>query len=264
MDIGSGRRADKLPADASHWVAMCQRDHEKSICITLKCSHMIYEKNLFFVLLLTTTTIGFSQEPKQEPFFIPGHEIHLGVGFFPVMRKERLLEWWEFYDGIGDMNSNNLSTAYDRELIYFGKERIKTSISVGYIYNINYWLSAGAMFSYAGMHCDYFDKISNVEVGSYNMRNFSFAPMVRLIYFQRKYFSFYTQLELGVGLRIIDQPIDNERNGETKLTVAGQYTLVGMSVGNKIFGFWELLGVGTRGIVSVGAGYRFNHKNSNK
>lgn len=201
--------------------------------------------------------LGSMNLSAQKREWIAEHEFRLGVGVLPMLFRNIGLR-----DMVGGadyiLRYGPLDTHFNDLLQYDGPNYTMGSLSVGYTYNIKRWLSVGATFSYV---CEYqrkHDRFSNRVVGRQEWNDMFFTPMVRFTFLNRKYVRLYSQLGLGVRLTEYKVVAKGQKTyREHKWDFSGQITLLGVSVGNKLFGFAEFPGFGAQGALVAGIGYRF-------
>lgn len=203
-------------------------------------------------LLLCLAMSGFARDRRTQNPFTPDHEFRLGVGAYPLIYDISESKYPTY-----GFQSNDLSHTYDRNLIYAGPEYVTGSLSLGYVYNIKRWLSAGATVSYYGRYRTYYDRITDARLGSHNMHNISITPTVRFTYLNRKYVSLYSSVGLGLGVCTVSGNVEGVGREATELFFTGHITPFGVSAGNKVFGFAEVLGLGNQGAFVIGVGYKF-------
>lgn len=92
------------------------------------------------------------------------------------------------------------------------------------------------------------------RVYTYTSHNISVMPTVRFAWLRRG----IVQLYSGVGLGLTIAHTEEVSTQRTNLDVAYDVTFIGISVGRDFFGYFDL-GAGSRGVLSVGVGYRFNN-----
>ena len=80
--------------------------------------------------------------------------------------------------------------------------------------------------------------------------------MFRFTYLRRRNIQLYSQLSMGLGI-YMERGKGNESYNE--VNYEAHLTYLGMTFGRKIYGIVEF-GVGNRGVVNAGIGYRFNLK----
>lgn len=120
---------------------------------------------------------------------------------------------------------------------------------------IKEWLYVGGTVVYTGGFRTIREAPHNKRVGSFNFNCYSFMPTVRFAWVRSGIVQLYSGLSLGLSVSHFDYA------GSTTIVsgLAYDVTFVGISVGRKLFGYCDL-GVGSRGVVSAGIGFRFNGK----
>lgn len=208
------------------------------------------KKRLFLIIVATLSSMSlYSQRLANEQ--ISKHEFRLGVGAFPVVLRS------EYGQGLFVKNNDYLlgGSYYHSLNEYRGPKYTTGSISLGYTYAFNRWLSLGGTISYTGEFRKYYDRISDRMTNSRSWNDISVTPMIRFTYLNHKYVRLYSQL--GVGLQLSFQSDKFSNHVTTLAHITGQATFLGVSVGNRLFGFGEMLGVGNQGAFVIGIGYKF-------
>ncbi|MEG2071478.1 MAG: hypothetical protein RR034_08915, partial [Bacteroidales bacterium] len=136
--------------------------------------------------------------------------------------------------------------------IYHGAVFSTGAISFNYMYRIKKWLWIGGSATYCGFFSKVHNLVTDEVVGKNNVNTFSFYPSVRFSYLNRKYVTLYSGVSLGYTF-IFGNRLES-RYSQSYFT--GQITAIGVSVGKTWYGFTEL-GLGMRGCISAGFGYRF-------
>lgn len=140
-------------------------------------------------------------------------------------------------------------------------------ISFHYLYRVTKFLWLGGQFSYSGVHSKLYDPQDGTHLGNANIHKLTLLPSIRFSYLNKKYVTLYSGLSSGVVTRFLTgvemSPDDHYfffpfRYQKVSVRPAIQATFVGISVGNKWFGFTEL-GFGMNGLIRAGFGYHFNH-----
>lgn len=193
-------------------------------------------KFLCIGLLLICHANVFGQAFHDEP----RHDFKVGIGAFPL-----LFGGIDGNYGLYDDATWKMVDLLDRDCR--GDLRTTGCIFGSYSYRLLKWLKLGASVSYLHFWRDY---ASGDESSTYIFA----MPFVEFAWLNRKYFRMYSALGVGVDfVKVKDSGISkNDSYSEAGV----QLTYLGMSVGSKLFGFAEL-GVGNRGLVSAGIGYRF-------
>lgn len=193
-------------------------------------------KPLCILLLLIYHTGVIAQTVQHEP----RHEFKVGIGAFPLL-SGGIDGSYGLYD---DANWKMIDLL-DRDC--HGDLRTTGCIFGSYSYRLLKWLKLGASVSYLHFWRGY---ASGDESSTYIFA----MPFVEFVWLNRKYFRMYSAL--GVGVNLIKVKDSGISKNDSYSEAGAQLTYIGMSVGSKLFGFAEL-GVGNRGLVSAGIGYRF-------
>lgn len=210
---------------------------------------MLSRVYLFFVLFFLLC--GFSLSSglyAQNTTFKPKQDFRLTIGVIPLSENFFLDEW----GASCDMRLPELSDIFT----YRGAKRTTGAISLSYSFEVRKWFSLGLEATYIGMYQSYFNAFTHERVSSLNQNKIAFSPVFRFTYLRRRNLQLYSQLSMGLGLymeRGKGTNSYNEANYEAHLTY------LGMTFGQKIYGIVEF-GVGNRGVVNAGIGYRFNQK----
>lgn len=117
------------------------------------------------------------------------------------------------------------------------------------------WLFVGGTMAYTGGFRTYYNVFNNKRIGSYNLSCFSLMPMIRFAWVRRGIVQLYSGLGLGLS-------VTNYRDAVTssvRIDTSYDFTAIGISVGREFFGYFDL-GAGSRGVFSVGVGWRINNK----
>jgi len=133
------------------------------------------------------------------------------------------------------------------------------SFTLSYFYRLKKWLWLGGTVnttSTFGGEC--FDAITKERLPYANGTYLGFAPAIRFSYFNREIVTLYSGLAVSFGCAFTTtkDPVKKTTRVYTRFGVQPQFTLFGVSFGNKIFGNIEL-GIGYKGFASVGFGYKF-------
>ena len=120
---------------------------------------------------------------------------------------------------------------------------------------IKEWLYVGGAFVYTAGFRAIRNYYTSVRVGTYNIGSYSLIPMVRFAWLRRG----VVQLYSGVGLGLCVAHYHDHGYVSWDSSLAYDVTFIGISVGRKVFGYCDL-GAGSRGVLSLGIGYRFWNK----
>lgn len=172
-------------------------------------------------------------------------EVRLGTAYFPLTPSRYPFDhWWD-------------PSSYAQQLAPEEQVRIPRwfSLSAEGGYWVKDWLYVGGAFVWTGG----FSRIEEYRVhrvlGYYNYDSFTLMPVVRFAWLRKGVVQLYSGLGLGFNFARAEEP----KQKYYEAVVAHDVTFLGISVGRNLFGYVDV-GVGQRGIVSMGIGYRFKNK----
>lgn len=163
---------------------------------------------------------------------------------------------WDYWDM--DYNYNK----YDA---WFNSDYVNTRRFCSGSYTLNYqrflkwWLQAGIGVTFCNYRQEYVDSQTGAKAFTAKSSSVSVLPNVRFNYFNRRYFGLYSAVGMGFNVHT-DRNYHLVRNKGKKLereaNFMAQATFIGVRFGAKLYVNAEL-GVGPKGIVNAGLGYRF-------
>lgn len=219
------------------------------------------KKILFTLALILFTVAAMAQSDKKVTKivtyttpFTPEHDFRLGVGFFPMTYGTWLNGgYYDYYEPSFDDGGDHYSTEGDSPTC---------AINFSYSYRLERWLEVGVLFSYNGLYNDVYLHRNGKQytVGSKNVTDISLMPMVRFSWYRSRNVRLYSAIGLGVTLSTSRYETDKSNERDLNYGFAGQFTVFGLSVGRKLFGFAELGSFSSAGVVAFGIGYRFADK----
>lgn len=208
------------------------------------------KRRIILLLHLSVATFAGAQQyySMQRPRFAPEHDFRFGVGVKPFEAADiKFFDYSEF----------NEISYFDAKDYYTGARYTTNSWFVEYIYQANSWFGVGATANYLAYYNNYYDGVTDRCIGSNVRRHFSLYPTVRFTWLRTGKFTTYSSF--GIGQRLIyeyDIVKDEFDKFSRDSGIAGQITLLGFTLGNKIYGFTDLLTLGSQGMLNVGIGYR--------
>ena len=172
-------------------------------------------------------------------------EIRLGTALYPLTpSRYPYNHWWDpscYADQLGPDDQVRVPRWF--------------SLSGEGGYWIKDWLYVGGAFVWTGG----FSRIEEYHVhkilGYYNYDSFTLMPLVRFAWVRTGVVQLYSGVGIGVNFARAEEPKQNYYEA----VIAHDLTFLGISVGRNLFGYVDV-GVGQRGIISVGMGYRFKNK----
>ena len=211
---------------------------------------------LLSVLLFSMFAVTFAQEEEQDwRQVFPRNEFSLGIGDPAFANLQRGSIWekllWCHFDRY---QSDTLGNWFDPG-IYHSNYIATCPISLGYMYRLRKFLWLGGSVSYMGVFGKVFDARDDSFLYNHTETQIAFLPAVRFSYLNKKYVTLYSGLSTGFLLNF------EKENGSTDVYFhpTFQLTAFGVSVGRKFLGYTEV-GVGYKGFITAGIGYRFNAK----
>lgn len=200
------------------------------------------------LILIGMAVILISPLTAQEKTSFPRHYLSLSVG-----------EPWLniIYSSWGGGHGYVPIDEWFRPEIY-NKSKIELpALSLTYFYSINSWLMVGAEVYYWGAYTRVHERVTDEYMTTVGVTCLSIAPAVRFQYINRKYWGLYSGLSAGIFFNIDGASELYFGSNEYNYTKpAFQLTALGVRFGDRIYGTAEL-GLGNKGIFSMGIGTRF-------
>ncbi len=154
---------------------------------------------------------------------------------------------------------NNDEGKYHHLESYEGSLVSLPSFNLSYLYRINKLLEFELILGYNHTECRMLDVYTDAYKYSEKSNILSLVPVMKFNWFDSKLVTFYSSIGFGFDAyfdkNIAQGAIPNSRRFE----LGHHLTVLGLSVGDKIFTFLEL-GSSSFGVVRFGAGYRFDMK----
>ena len=209
-------------------------------------------------MITMAACVAVAQEDGQDwRQVFPRHELSLSVGdpAFASCQRGFLFERLIF-----DRSNRYLWSFHEEDagswfepLPYYSDYIATCPISVGYMFRLRKFLWLGGSVSYMGIFSKAYDARDNSFLYNHRETQIAFLPAVRFSYLNKKYVTLYSGVSTGFLLNF------ERENGCTDVYFhpTFQLTAFGVSVGRKFFGFTEL-GLGYKGFIQGGIGYRFN------
>lgn len=148
---------------------------------------------------------------------------------------------------------------YSVQHYYRGGEMLSGVIFAEYSYRPLRWIETGLNVSYINSTQQYFDRLNDAKLGYHTLNTLGFAAHVRFSYLTRPIVRLYSGLAIGVAVGFEQMKLGQQIANQTSTFFNGSVTLLGVTVGRRLYGFFEL-GVGTMGVCNFGIGYRFATK----
>lgn len=212
------------------------------------------KKTFISLSLLLLMLFTYAQEHESDNWNgLPRHEVFLGVGdcFMSTLHSNYHRGWFvdpyypkpvDFEDLVGVPT-------------YHGNYYSTPVFSTGYLYRVTKFLWLGGHVNMLGVFGKIYDATDNMEIGNYRETQFSIMPAIRFSYLNKKYVTLYSGISTGY---ILTAGHDGD-DSFVKHSMVNQLTFFGVSAGKNWFGYTEF-GIGYKGFVNAGFGYRFNSK----
>ncbi len=197
--------------------------------------HSMIKFTCLVIWLVCSAVVSAQTSPH-----IARHEVKLGIGAFPLLSGGINGNY-----GLYEDDNWKALDLLDRDC--HGDLHTTGCIFGSYGYRLLKWLKLGISTSYVHFWRKY---PSGEESSSY----MGVLPFAELAWLNKKFFRMYSAIAIGINIAVIRDSGISKKDFDSEAGV--QLTYLGLSVGNKWFGFAEL-GVGNRGLVSAGLGYRF-------
>lgn len=208
---------------------------------------------LFSLAALSLLCTAVAQEEPDWKTQFPRHEVMIGIGDNTIgsmygCYSPCLFRGYDYIENRPNWFANNNT--------YYGDRYTTGSLSFGYMFRVKKWFWVGAAATYLGTYSNVFDRNTDEKIGVQNEHIISLLPYIRFSYLNKKYVTLYSALSIG-GVLGVNRDPNCENFFEANL--AGQLTAFGITVGKQWFGYTEF-GIGMKGFVNAGFGYRFNSK----
>lgn len=192
---------------------------------------------------------------RPEPAVVgPPHALSFEIGAFAASGMRGM-----FYTGgcCDDSGYPRFPGEFPGEQRYYeGPLRTTGALGIAYGYRVKHWLEVGASFTYTGFYRNLL-RTSDGGVASRQREHYlTLMPYVRLSWVNGRMVQCYSSLHLGYQLE--SERYYSMNRSVTDGYFAGHLTLVGVRVGQRLFGYGEI-GVGMRGVFVAGIGYRFGN-----
>lgn len=180
------------------------------------------------------------------------HEFRLTVGVTPLFEDDFFV-----YDEVY-IEERYPDVIYPSDLTYRGALKTSGGYALSYMYSPVKWLAVGL---YAGYVCQWQTthlRATQAVTSKTSERHLMLVPTVRFTYLNRPIVRLYSSIGVGVGFcrertRNVEGYIEHDYH---ERFCPAEVTLLGVSVGRRLFGFAEL-SIGSMGVCAAGIGYRF-------
>lgn len=216
------------------------------------------KKEIILVLIICLTVAAGAQQyiPQNKPIFIPEHDFRIGIGAKPFEAAN--ISFGENFD-------EYYTNYFDAKTYYSGARYTSNSLFFEYIYQVNKWFGIGGSAVYLAYYNQYYDGKTDMDIGKNLTEHVSLYPTVRFTWCKTPKFGVYSAFGIGQRLVFEKDRVNGVETRSTRNGIAGQITLLGFTVGRNIYGFTDLLTLGSQGMLNIGVGYRFSvHQKTKK
>lgn len=179
--------------------------------------------------------------------FSPQHEVRVSIGYSPL--SAYIVGHSDYYPYPGDISPTIRGPKFTTGVL-----------SLSYNYRFRRWFDFGLLFSYYNEYYRLHSSFTNEFLGRVYDNYITIMPSVRFTWLNRKWVRMYSSLGLGVTINTENQTKRKDESHYTDFAAAAHLTYLGITVGKSLFGFAEL-GIGAKGLATIGIGYRFNNPN---
>ncbi len=197
-------------------------------------------------MLLLLVCVGAEAGEKRD-YDLKRHEVSLGIGFLP---SRNIVSGYHYSFIPGNRMSYSLNSTYFDSMTNV-VEIQNPYIGLNYFYNFNKYVALGGTFSYEGGSRSIYSHKDDSLMKRESKNILTAMANFRVSWLNRKYVRMYSLIGMGFSFSAEGDFDDSEHH------YALQFSPLGISVGNKLYGFLEA-GVGTSYLgCNFGIGYRF-------
>lgn len=184
------------------------------------------------------------------------HELRWTFGFAPQNSDWDEVNWAD--QDLSNPACEVLHSKYSNS--FFGRFSLG-ALSVQYAYRLAGRWEISASLTYSRFADRLHPAPEGLETKKLREHYLTLMPGIRCSWIRNRRFRLYSALEAGGQFAIRRGFFDDDYR--TEFRGIGQFTLAGITVGRNFF-FCTELGVGSRGVVLVGMGWRFDSKNTKR
>ena len=194
---------------------------------------------LLLIALFCGVSATLSAQSNKKPIKNT-HELRLGsYALTPYI--------WQHYDS---MNQPGYSEEYDRSKFIGGDFVDVPAQALTYTYRTSKVMEFGAQLSYSGRFAPYYSIYTGEHTHTDSWQYVTLMPYARATWLNTPWVRLYSSFAVGFTA---------EFHGKEQRDMFGavQFTPVGITVGRELFGYGEILTIGSNGFATLGIGYRF-------
>ncbi len=206
-------------------------------------------RKILIAALLLMTVFPLAAEKRGEagkacPY---KYEVNLAWGYVPSYTHDETMDM---------VNSGN--TGLDNIYSNYLSRRSSGLMSADFNIQFKRWFALGLQFNAVVMPNTEYSSITGNVVSKFTDFELSFLPYARFTYLNRELVKLYSSIGLGLRLDHDEKPSENIYNEIYNYGMAClQFVPIGVTVGKKVYGLFEL-GIGSEyNGCRFGVGYRF-------
>lgn len=203
------------------------------------------------------------EDSDGKPFVIveydsprPKHEIRIGASTYPLFAAVHFTGGWSSDFDYPDWSDGTIQNALSD---YGGDVYCSGTFSVEFCWILKKWFTMSAGIGYNHFWKTMYSGATGESTGTAHASAYYLLPQARFTYFSRLYVKLYSAA--GLGMTIYD---NNSRRGrfevgqpDLSMNLMLQLVPIGITAGNRVFGFAEL-GIGSMFTgINAGIGFRF-------
>lgn len=215
---------------------------------------LIFKRYILILLISLFSLPSFARDRKEEhPFELHRHEFAVSGAVFPGRYAfgydsgfEPRVFSYPYYSSV---------LAQYQDASTYNKEKVTDTWTVSYTYNFSRIFALTAGLSYEGGWNEYYSREDDSRLSVFECHYFTPMLTARFSWFNRNLVRLYSSVGAGMAFSRTCSRNTGEYESDTHFSL--QVTPVGISVGRRFFGFFEL-GAGTIYLGGCfGLGYRF-------
>lgn len=214
-------------------------------------------KRLLFILLslalsqvaLWGQSVKEIKEWKFRELFPYRYEVRVGWGGFAYQDQNYILDRNGYAPGetpYSERDRYSLESMYGQEE---GAMYMTHPIMGEFSLHVNRWFTFSTLVAFNGMWGSTYSQLGGQTISKKRGVSFALVPQARWYWSNKKYFRAYSSFGIGVAAGTYD--------GQPQCMPAVQFTALGLTVGRRVFGYFEYSVGSVYMGGSLGVGYRF-------
>ena len=125
-------------------------------------------------------------------------------------------------------------------------------VQIGYLFMPKRWIAIGPSISWYKKHVENNYAVFSFLDNKYKDQNLSLKMDFRFYRLNRKYFDLYSTFSIGANYCVSKKTYRNKTTSNEEVSTAINYSVLGMSIGNRVYGMFELNGFLSGAIFGLG------------